>query len=169
MKNVLIYILFGLAFCPNVSAAKEKILTSDNISCNSSNTYCTSQNGRQLTGKVSRYNGEEKALSNYQNGYLSGLTTIWNADGQIIRKTYYKNGEKNGVEKLFYDNYTAYSSAEYKDGKLHGRVDYYTEKGKLKGRLSYKNGYFEKGYCVVNGQKQDLKAVRTTELLSCGD
>ena len=32
-----------------------------------------------------------------------------------------------------------------------------------------KNGYFEKGYCVVGGQKQEIRAARTTEIMTCGD
>ncbi len=169
MKSVLICILSGLVIFPNLSLAKEKILTSDSINCKNDETYCTNSDGIPLTGKVSRYDGENKVLQNYKTGLLSGLTTVWNADGKIVSKTYYKNGKKNGVEKIFYDNHTLKSFAEYKDGYLHGKVEYYTEKGKLKGRLSYKNGYFEKGYCVVGGQKQEIRAARTTEIMTCGD
>lgn len=169
MKKILIYALLGLGFYANSAESREKILTADDVSCSADGTYCERDGGRPFTGQVSRYNGEEKMLSTYQSGRLSGLTTVWDADGKIVSKTYYKNGKKHGVEKIFYDNRTIKSFAEYKDGYLHGKVEYYTEKGKLKGRLSYKNGYFEKGYCVANGQKQDIRAVHTTEIMTCGD
>ncbi len=169
MKKVWFYFGLGLAVIPNLTAAKESIWTADELNCSEDGVYCERDGGRPFTGQVSRYNGEEKMLSTYQSGRLSGLTTVWDANGKIVNKTYYKNGKKHGTEKIFYDNRTIKSFAEYKDGYLHGKVEYYNEKGKLKGRLNYKNGYFEKGYCVVNGQKQDIRAGRTTEILTCGD
>lgn len=169
MKKFMLWSLCSLAFFAYSAAAKEKILTADDIKCSADESYCENAEGRPLTGKVSRYNGENKVLQNYKTGLLSGLTTVWNAEGKIVSKTYYKYGQKNGIERFYYDNRTIKSAVEYKDGKLHGRVDYYTEKGKLKGRLSYKNGYFEKGYCVVDGQKQEIRAARTTEIMTCGD
>lgn len=169
MKQVFIGAFLCLMFLSGAAMAKEKVLTADDVNCNADGTYCEREGGRPFTGQVSRYNGEEKMLSTYQSGRLSGLTTVWNAEGKIASKTYYKNGKKNGVEKIFYNNRTIKSFAEYKDGYLHGKVEYYTEKGKLKGRLSYKNGYFEKGYCVVGRQKQEIRAARTTEIMTCGD
>ena len=169
MKKVWFYVWLGLAVYSNTSFAKDNVKTIDELNCSADGTYCEREGGRPFTGQVSRYNGEEKMLSTYQSGRLSGLTTVWNAEGRIASKTYYKNGKKNGVEKIFYNNRTIKSFAEYKDGYLHGKVEYYTKKGKLKGRLSYKNGYFEKGYCVVDGQKQEIRAARTTEIMTCGD
>ena len=169
MKKVWFYVFIAAAVCPGLAFAKDSVRTMDELNCSDDGLYCTQKSGRPFTGKLSRYDGGEKVLSNYQSGRLSGLTTVWNSEGKIVSKTYYKNNQKNGVERFYYDNRTIKSFAEYKDGYLHGRVDYYTPKGKLKGRLSYKNGYFEKGYCVVNGQKKEIKSARTTELLSCGD
>ena len=165
----MLWSLCSLVIFAYSAAAKEKILTADDINCSADGSYCENAAGRPLTGKVSRYNGENEVLQNYKTGLRSGLTTVWNNEGKVVSKTYYKYGQKNGIERFYYDNRTIKSAVEYKDGKLHGRVDYYTEKGKLKGRLTYKDGALEKGYCLVNGKKQNVSDIGAADLISCGD
>lgn len=168
MRKVYIYVL-ALFFLADVSVAKQKILTAEDLNCNKDDSYCENLSRRPLTGKVSRRLEDGLTTENYKNGKLSGLTTVWDKNGKFVSKTYYKDGQKNGVERFYYENRTIKSSAEYKNGKLHGRVEYYTPKGKLKGRLNYKDGHFDKGYCVINGQKSDIKTIGTSELISCGE
>lgn len=158
-----------MLFLANVSAAKQKVLTAEDLNCTEDGGYCENLSGQPLTGKVSRRSEEGITTENYKNGKLSGLTTVWDKNGKFVSKTYYKDGQKNGVERFYYENRTIKSLAEYKNGKLHGRVEYYTLKGKLKGRLNYKDGYFDKGYCLVNGQKKAIQAIGSSELISCGE
>ncbi len=90
-----------------------------------------------------------KLREHYNYGQLDGLSEAWQCMGQhyLVRSTEYKNGKKDGVEKIYDDiNYkdgSLYSSIEYKNGKKHGVSKVYHSKGKLCCLNTYKNGILE--------------------------
>ena len=85
----------------------------------------------------------------YKYGQLNGLSEEWRCTGKhyLVRSTEYKNGKKDGVEKIYDDiNYrdgSLYSSIEYKNGKKDGVSKIYHSKGKLCCMDRYKNGIQE--------------------------
>ena len=90
-----------------------------------------------------------KKREHYTYGTLNGLSEEWSCRGKhyLIRSTEYKNGKKDGVEKVYdninYKDGSLYSSIEYKNGKKHGVSRVYHSKGKLCCLNTYKNGILE--------------------------
>jgi antitoxin component YwqK of YwqJK toxin-antitoxin module len=54
-----------------------------------------------------------------------------------------KNGIKNGIEKIYFENGNIESISEYKNGLLHGLTKNYYETGELQ-----EDSFFEFGICV---------------------
>ncbi len=90
-----------------------------------------------------------KLREHYNHGQLDGLSEKWRCIGKhyLIRSTEYKNGKKDGIEKIYDDhNYrdgSLYSSIRYKNGKKHGISKVYHSKGKPCCLDTYKNGILE--------------------------
>ena len=90
-----------------------------------------------------------KLREHYNHGQLDGLSEAWSCRGKhyLVRSTEYKNGKKDGVEKVYdninYKDGSLYSSIEYKNGKKHGVSKVYHSKGKLCCLNTYKNGILE--------------------------
>ena len=90
-----------------------------------------------------------KLREHYSHGQLDGLSEAWSCEGKhyLERSTEYKNGKKDGVEKVYdninYKDGSLYSSIEYKNGKKHGVSKVYHSKGKLCCLNTYKNGILE--------------------------
>ena len=63
---------------------------------------------------------------------------------------------------------------KYKEGMLDGMADVYLPDGTLGGRMKYKNGYLEKGYCKKNNNKKEnfdynmLQAFPYNTINDCG-
>jgi len=90
-----------------------------------------------------------KVREHYHHGQLDGLSEEWRCMGKhyLIRSTEYKNGKKDGIEKIYDDinhrDGSLYSSIRYKNGKKHGVSKIYHSKGKLCCLDTYKNGIRE--------------------------
>ena len=54
-------------------------------------------------------------------------------------ETHYKNGEKDGVEKKYYENGQLHYEIPYKNDKIHGIVKNYHEDGGLADERLFKN------------------------------
>lgn len=122
-------------------------------------------------------NQKVKALeAHYKSDILEGECTEYNIDGHLVAQSFYKNGQKEGVAKIFNPDQTVKMTLEYVKGELHGKVkefypngaihketfyehglkegdeNTYSENGSLIGQNHYKQGELD-GYCY---SKNDL-------------
>jgi antitoxin component YwqK of YwqJK toxin-antitoxin module len=65
----------------------------------------------------------------------------------------YKNGERNGISRVFRNNGSLLYEQSYKDDKLNGISTAYYQNGKLKEKATYTNGKLLSGYHLKNGLK----------------
>ena len=138
--------------------------------------YCETENGRPFSGKYEKKTpgGAFKSIENYKKGYLNGLSTYWDENGKLQERIYFKNGIKNGMDKVYYGNRTIKYLLNYKNGKLDGRMDIYTDDGKLKGRHFYHSGVLQSGFCVDDKGRdvtltfQQIKELEDNTLETCG-
>lgn len=62
----------------------------------------------------------------FQNGKLSGIVSLFNADGKLLMESNYKNGMLNGISKYYFaDTGQLIAEATYKDGLLNGKFTTY--------------------------------------------
>ena len=65
----------------------------------------------------------------------------YNNKGELQERYNYKNGERNGSYKKYWDDGSLFESGNYKNGKLHGEVKNYDSKNGIHWRTQeYKNG-----------------------------
>ncbi len=48
-------------------------------------------------------NGKLKSETNYKNGKLEGVATIYYKNGQLLDEETYKNGEAEGIRRVYYE------------------------------------------------------------------
>lgn len=179
MKKILlmcfIYIFAAISTANAVLKAASEVV---NYSCSSkedNRIFCVDEDGKPLTGKIKKRSGDKyTSIENYLKGYRNGLVTIFNNEGGLLERVYYKQGIKNGMDKIYYPNRSIWILANYNNGLLNGRVDVYDSKGKLMGRMHYNKGILDSGYCRNNqNQKTDLtineiKSWQFNLLYNCG-
>lgn len=161
-----------------VNEDQSLINTPGNLKCISGNDdmlYCVDEKDKPFTGrKTVQFNENRfKSIENFKNGYRDGLCTYFDKFGQRHERAYYKQGIKNGMYKLYHSDNHIKVIATYKDGLLDSTSDIYLSDGTLWGRMRYKRGYLEKGFCQKNGKKENLsyeaiKAHPFNTLNSCG-
>ena len=154
------------------------LIDPDNLKCGSDGNgmlYCLDDKNKPFTGKKNVQLNENrfKSVENFRNGYLDGLCTYFDDRGQRAERAYYKEGIKHGMYKLYYSDNHIKVLANYKDGLLDGMADVYLEDSTLWGRMKYKKGYLEKGYCKKNGKKENfsneyIKSYPYNTINSCG-
>ncbi|MBQ9271776.1 MAG: hypothetical protein IJ218_05900 [Alphaproteobacteria bacterium] len=135
--------------------------------------YCTDYRGKALDGRIVQNYGENVAYEHYKNGYQNGETSVFSADGTLVRKTNYKKSRKHGQEKVYYANGKVEYTANYKQGALEGTVLQYNMNGKQIGRMTYHNGRVQSRFCRYKTQDADLlaqiKQKNYNELILCDD
>ena len=161
---------------PNyIQHRSNKIYTPDSYSCNIRKNikYCTDRRNRPLNGTIVNVNeNNEIAYENYQNGYQSGITSVFNQSGILLSSCEYNKGVKEGKEITYFVNGNVEFMARYKNGALDGRVEQYDINGGLLGKMNYKKGWFKDGYC--NNERKDssmherLHESKYNEIIPCG-
>jgi hypothetical protein len=74
-------------------------------------------------------------------GALHGLYEYYFENGQLGRKSNYKDGKSVGLSVSYQQNGQLDTRVNYKDGKYHGLFEWYwVSTGKLKSRTNYKEG-----------------------------
>lgn len=77
---------------------------------------------------------------NDRNGKKTGLWTFYRKDKSLSSKSYWENGERNGVSKRYWVNGNLYTSTNYINGKEDGKEIYYYKDGSIAYVDTYKNG-----------------------------
>ncbi|MBO6289332.1 MAG: hypothetical protein J6N45_03295 [Alphaproteobacteria bacterium] len=83
-------------------------------------------------------NGKPAQKQTYSNNILNGESVLFEENGNIKHIVHYKNGQKDGVERIVENNILAEENV-YKDGVLDGVSKKYNAKY-LTDEISYKNG-----------------------------
>jgi antitoxin component YwqK of YwqJK toxin-antitoxin module len=79
-------------------------------------------------------------LENYTADKLNGVRKVYYRSTTLAEETYYKNGLKNGISKLFSEKGVIIDEHNYKDDKFHGVAVYYAGSGVKLYEGSYANG-----------------------------
>ena len=82
-----------------------------------------------------------QALATYKNGNLDGVKRVWYIHGQLESESNYKEGELDGVYKEWYVNGQLKNEDNWKDGKWDGVRRWWWENGQLEFEETYKDGY----------------------------
>lgn len=159
MKSIIFRSVLVLSVCGCISVVNARQRTIE-YSCqtdDSDRQFCVDRYQKPLKEKVYEYheNGTYAAIINFKNGYYDGLVTMFDENGRLVERVYYKKGLKNGMDKVYHSNRTIKLLANYKDGLLDGEQEMYFSDGKPAGRFMYKNGKMQKGHCIryENGYK----------------
>ena len=129
-----------------------------------------------ISRKKNFINFTAASIINYKNGYQDGLATYFGKNGKLKERAYFKQGVKNGMDKVYYENRTIYQLLNYRRGLLNGVQVYYTSKGKQLGRFEYKDGVLQSGFCMrFEGEKfkkydlshEEIKQTPHNQLVKC--
>lgn len=103
----------------------------------------------ELNGQLKKYHTNGQLMTNavYVNGKIEGNYTVYYADS-IVKRPYgdieytcsYKNGNRNGVARWYYENGVLEEEAEYSKGIREGILRKYYQDGKLSSMYNYRNG-----------------------------
>ena len=78
----------------------------------------------------------------YKDGKKDGLEEVFYENGQLSRKSNYKDGKKDGLFQLYYENGQLLRQTYYTEGEKDGLFESYHENGRLSAKILYKNGVF---------------------------
>ena len=84
-----------------------------------------------------------KTKANYKNGKKDGLSEIYYENGQLKQKENYKDGALDGLSEIYYENGQLEHKANYKKGLLDGLSETYYENGQLSFKQNYKNDQYD--------------------------
>lgn len=85
-----------------------------------------------FTGKYEEYysrNGQKKSETNYIDGKVNGMYSLWHENGRKKTEINYKDGEINGLFIWWYENGQKMSETNYIDGKINGATIEWDENG----------------------------------------
>ena len=137
--------------------------------------FCVDGEGKPLNGKQVSFGpgGHYASVEYFRNGYYNGLCTYYNDEGKKKESIFYRMGVKSGEYKAYYKTEGIAIWANYKSGLLNGNVDITNPSGRLLGRMNYKNGVLDKGFCTRNGKRETfsdemIKSYPFNTLNNCG-
>ncbi len=91
--------------------------------------------------------GKTTLIENYDKGILDGWQYKYYAQGgKLEQETFFKQGEKDGIAKWYYDNEQLLTQYNYKNGVIDGEVKSYYKSGAIKSEVLYKNNNMEGSY-----------------------
>jgi antitoxin component YwqK of YwqJK toxin-antitoxin module len=87
------------------------------------------------------YNNKKKIfrLNNYKNEEKHGIQKYWYDTGILYSEVYYENGKNHGTEKLWYINGNLKQETNYMNGKKNGFFTFQNFSGDIEHKYFYKN------------------------------
>ena len=85
-------------------------------------------------------NGNVVSKTIYKDGEKDGLDEMFKEDGQLIWRKNYKDGEQHGLEEVYYKNGQLISKVNFISGNKDGLEESYQENGYLVSRVNFKGG-----------------------------
>ena len=73
-----------------------------------------------FTGRAQLHfvNGQLKAEGTYKDGQMNGLIRVWHENGQLEFDVAFKDGQMNGLIRTWHENGQLESEATFKDGQM---------------------------------------------------
>jgi antitoxin component YwqK of YwqJK toxin-antitoxin module len=96
------------------------------------------KDGKLMTATVWKHNGEKCPVTNVVDG--NGISCDYHDNGQKWIEITYKDGEKHGLENVWYRNGQKMAEETRKDGKLHGLYTTWYENGQKSAEGTWKDG-----------------------------
>jgi hypothetical protein len=85
-------------------------------------------------------NGNIRRRTPFKEGKEDGIEERFFENGNIRRRTPFKEGKKDGIEEVFYDNGNIEWRGTYKEGKIDGIVEWFCANGNITKTRVWKNG-----------------------------
>ena len=112
------------------------------------------KNGELDGLNVIYYKNNIKEIGHWKDGKQNGLFQMYTEEGILIDSGTFKDGERDGETKQFYnDTGKLRVAANYKNGVLDGKFKAYYPNGNLQGEVTYKNGEMNGEYKEYNENK----------------
>lgn len=116
--------------------------------------------------KVYHANGNLKTIVNYKDGVKDGISYLYYDDGETIQLALpYEDGKRQGTSKKYFKTGDLYAETTYEHNDLHGVRKTYFRSGKTKAEFPY--GYGFPGVGVVeyltNGEKKQMPEITYTQ------
>ncbi|GAA4269325.1 lectin-like protein [Hyunsoonleella aestuarii] len=94
-----------------------------------------------ITGKLIDYDIDEKIMMevNYKEGEPDGVSRVWYENGQLQFETNIKEGEPDGVSRVWFENGQLEKEVNSKEGKQEGLFRQWHKNGQLKDEGNFKN------------------------------
>lgn len=116
--------------------------------------------------------GALKTKQHHKNGTLHGPSSFWSEQGNLICRSWYIEGKRQGKAPCYYvDTQQLYCMQQFCDGELHGKQEYYFPNGQLSallpyhfGKLNgnvefyYQNSVLQRTIAFVEGKRQGREA-----------
>jgi antitoxin component YwqK of YwqJK toxin-antitoxin module len=148
MRKISVVIL-AISFLIMASGCSEKI--TDKIEEKNGLAYAPNET-EPFTGKykisypneqelvIAYRNGQKEGETNYKNGKINGLATMWHENGQKKYEGNYKDSKRDGLTTVWYENGQKMSEGSYKNGKRDGLLTNWRENGEKIREENYKDG-----------------------------
>jgi antitoxin component YwqK of YwqJK toxin-antitoxin module len=89
------------------------------------------RSGDKVLSRSWHANGQLAAETYYRQGEKHGVESQWHANGRIERETPYVHGKKSGTERVFFANGRPALEAEFRNGEEFGTFRRWSEDGSL--------------------------------------
>lgn len=89
--------------------------------------------------KLMHDTGELKRSFSFKNGNLNGVCKVFFRSGQVEREGVFKDGREEGESKLYYHNGVLKGVSIYKRGRKNGPTTLYYPSGKIRSKLNFKD------------------------------
>ncbi len=108
---------------------------------NAQETVIKNEDGEVLEGWVKRYNGDKlKSETFYKNGIREGVARVYYDTGELSDEVIYVGDELNGMAKKYHKNGQVYSLTPYVNDKKDGVQKKYYPNGNIWAETPYKRG-----------------------------
>jgi len=108
---------------------------------NAQETVIKNADGEVLEGWVKRYNGDKlKSETFYKNGIREGVARVYYDTGELSDEVIYVGDELNGMAKKYHKNGQVYSLTPYVNDKKDGVQKKYYPNGNIWAETPYKRG-----------------------------
>lgn len=120
---------------------KEKIYKDNEVNCDFDAGMCYDLKNKPITGRIQSYD-KDKLISDieYKNGQEDGLLKIYKTTGVLFLEGTYQNGRPHGYVKEYNEDGSLFSYDEFKNGLQHGSSIIYQKDGKILKEWHYTDG-----------------------------
>jgi len=117
------------------------------------------------------YNGKPSEEFQTKRGFLNGIYSSYNPNGELTKSYNFIDGKQEGVQREFYASGKLLTEANFEKGKLVGEKITYNTSGEIIGKLKIENGieykhYYYHGKMVMAEFKKEWKGKELEMLIN---